>query len=97
MRTNRLRDPTNLTLDCGSIDVQGEGSSLTLLTRGSRVNKLGRYESYDLCLKIDRWAIHRLARAIATMHVRDRARLDKELKRIELETAAIKQPNVEQT
>jgi hypothetical protein len=89
-----MTDLKKLCLECGDIEIEGCGSiSLTLKARAHRFNKIGRVERYDLQLSVGRYVIQRLARQIATMHERDRARLAREMQRIEAEVAAITQPN----
>ena len=79
----------------GSPEIGGTGSDLTLKLEGHRVNKAGNIEEYKIEAGIGRHHIQRLARQIATMHERDRKRLERELKRIELEQQAITQPDVD--
>lgn len=73
-------------------ELEGCGEEVTLKLRCNRKKKSGDYEFYSLELVMQRYTVHRIARAIATMHVRDRERLALELDRIESEVQAIKQP-----
>lgn len=82
-----------LALICGTnIDIVGEGSELKVTLTAHRKKKSGSYDFYAIELDVDRYAVKRLAQQIATMHVRDRKRLENELARIEREVEAIKQP-----
>lgn len=74
------------------ITLEGDGDDLKLKVRAHRKKKTGDYEFYSIELAIGRWTVQQLARQIATMHERDRARLAKEAARIEREIEAIKQP-----
>jgi hypothetical protein len=92
-----MSNAKQLSLDCCDINIEGYGNELTFTTRGHRRNKLGNREEYELKLKVPRWTLQRLARQIATMHERDRARLSRELRRIEMECEAIKQPETKES
>ena len=84
---------TKLTLTTGSrIDIEGCGSDIKLMLTAHRMNKRKVYERYELEINVGRWSIRQLARQIATMHARDRERIQKELARIEDEVSSIKQP-----
>lgn len=74
------------------MEIEGCGDDLVLSVRGYRINKLKKYEQYDIELKVNRWTIQQLARQIATMHERDRQRLARETARIQKEIDAIQQP-----
>lgn len=81
-------------LKCGSSPVlTGDYEDLTWTINAHRQKRSGEYEYFELRLKCCRWSIQRIARQIATMHERDRERLRQELRRIELEAEAIKQPD----
>lgn len=88
--TDRRR---KLQLVTGSrIVIEGEGNDLHMKLNAHRRKKTGDYEFFEITLDVGRWSIQQLARQIASMHERDRARLAKETARIEHEIAAIKQP-----
>lgn len=76
----------------GNIEVQGEGDSIKLALTAHRKKKSGAYEFFEIDLDVGRWTVKRLMKQIATMHVRDRERLQKERQRIDTEVEAIKQP-----
>lgn len=80
----------------GAPRIEGCGNQLTMRIEGHRTNKAGNIEEYKIEAKLSRHHIQRLAREIATMHQRDRQRLQRELNRIELEQQAITQPESEQ-
>ena len=80
-------------LVCSSnIDIRGEGAEVQIDLKAHRKKANGSYEFFEIELDVGRYVIQRLARQIATMHERDRARLSRELGRIEKEIEAIKQP-----
>jgi hypothetical protein len=60
--------------------------------RAHRKKTTGDYEFFEIDLAVGRWSVQQLARQIASMHVRDRERLAREMARIEREVAAIKEP-----
>lgn len=76
----------------GNIEVAGEGDGVRLKLSAHRKKKNGDYEFFEMDIELGRWVVQRLARQIATMHVRDRERLTRETARIEKEIDAIKQP-----
>lgn len=84
-RTLRLQSWAN-------VDLRGEGGSVTLIALGERVTRGGKLEQYEIEIQIGRGHVQRIARQIANMHERDRKRLAQETRRIELEVAAITQP-----
>ncbi len=90
-----MRKVIKIELEWITPEISGAGNDLTLKLEGHRVNKAGNIEEYKLEAKMGRHHIQRLARQIASMHARDRQRLDRELRRIEIEQQAITQPEVE--
>lgn len=76
-------------------EITGSGNDLALKLEGHRMNKAGNVEMYEIEAPLPRRHIQTLARQIATMHARDRQRLERELRRIELEQQAITQPETE--
>jgi hypothetical protein len=75
-----------------NIDMRGDGDQVQLAFSAHRKKASGGYEFFEIELDVGRYVIQRLARQIATMHERDRARLAREMARIEKEIDAIKQP-----
>lgn len=91
--TDRRR---KLQLVSGSrISIEGEGDDLHVKLDAHRRMKTGDYEFFSIDLSIGRWTVQQLARQIATMHERDRARLAKETARIYREIAAIEEPETQ--
>lgn len=78
-------------------EITGTGNDLALKLEGHRINKAGNFEQYEIEAPMGRHCIQSLARQIATMHARDRQRLERELRRIELEQQAITQPEVQES
>ncbi len=90
-----MRKEINIQLEYISTpEITGSGNDLTISLEGHRINNAGNIENYKIQAKMSRFHIQRLARQIATMHERDRERLARELQLIEVEVAAITQPNV---
>lgn len=74
-----------LTLTCSLTDVGGDANELVFRLKGSRRNKANNYEFYELNLIACRHSVLELQREFRKMHIRDRARLAMEQKRIERE------------
>ena len=84
-----------LKLSAGAPTITGAGDRVALSLSGNRLNKAGNLERYVIQFDMGIWHILQLARQIATMHVRDRRRLEIEMRRIEVEKKAIHEPEVE--
>lgn len=90
-----MNDETKLALNSlGHLMLEGTGDGLMLTMRAFRKQKTGNYEHYTLAIELPRFLIKSLAQQIASMHVRDRERLEAEAARIEREINAISEPAV---
>jgi hypothetical protein len=79
----------------GSVELTGEGDDIKLRFSASRKTRTGQYVGYDVQLELGRFQIQKLLRQVATMHRRDRRRLERELSRIDSERNAIDQPEAD--
>lgn len=84
-------DVTKLELqDCYLDGMEGAGNEIKVKLRAGRKNKAGRYEHYELKLKVCRYGVKQILTGLRDMHVRDRERIAREQQRIQNEIDALK-------